>query len=70
MLEFSLAKAEYLLTRAADPGQGGDKKNFWQNVLKFERAEAIREAILEAVTIDKLEPIGQNDYGERYQAIV
>ncbi|MGJ3253287.1 MAG: DUF6883 domain-containing protein [Elainellaceae cyanobacterium] len=69
-LIFSLAKAEYLLTRVAQPGQGGDKKNFWQNILGFEDAETIREAILKVVSIDKLEPIGQNEYGDRYQAIV
>ena len=30
-LDFPLAKAEYLLTRVAEPGKGGDKRNYWQN---------------------------------------
>ena len=45
-LLFPLAKAEYLLTRVADPGNGGDKQNYWQNILGFRSAEAIRQAIL------------------------
>lgn len=40
-LEFPLAKAEYLLTHTAEPGQGGDKQNFWQGVMGFEYAEQI-----------------------------
>lgn len=55
-LEMPLAKAEYLLTRVAEPGQGGDKQNFWQNILGFKSAEAIHEAIMSVVSVDMLEP--------------
>jgi hypothetical protein len=44
--DFPLAKAEYLLTRVAEPGQGGDQQNFWQNIIGFESAEAIRHTKL------------------------
>ncbi|WP_008318685.1 DUF6883 domain-containing protein [Leptolyngbya sp. PCC 6406] len=67
-LEMSLAKAEYLLTRAAAPGQGGDKQNFWRNILAFDSAAAIRNAILREVSVDMLEPKGKSPFGERYQA--
>jgi hypothetical protein len=51
-LYFSLAKAEYLLTRVAKPGEGGDKQNYWQKILGFTSADAIRQAILAEVSID------------------
>ena len=38
-------RSEYLLTDVAEPGQGGDKQNFWQNILGSDSADAIREAI-------------------------
>ena len=69
-LEFPLAKAEYLLTHTADPGQGGDKQNFWQGVMGFEYAEQIREVLLAEVSTDLLQPQGQNAFGTRYQASV
>lgn len=69
-LDLPLAKAEYLLTRAADPGQGGDKQNFWQNVLGFQTAEAIQQAILAEMSIDLLEARGQNEFGDLYQAAI
>jgi hypothetical protein len=69
-LEFSLAKAEYLLTRVADPGQGGDKRNFWHSIMGFESAEALRTAILEKVSLESLEPLESNDFGERYRASI
>jgi len=37
-LLFPLAKAEYLLARVAQPGKGGDKQNYWQNILGFQSA--------------------------------
>ena len=33
-------------------------------------AEALREALLAQVTVDRLQCEGQNAYGERYQAVV
>ncbi|MBD2017273.1 hypothetical protein H6F96_25320 [Microcoleus sp. FACHB-53] len=69
-LEFPLAKAEYLLTRAAEPGQGGDKQNFWRGVMGFESADEIREALLAVFSTDMLQPQGQNAFGDRYQAYV
>ena len=69
-LEFPLAKAEYLLTCAAEPGQGGDKQNFWRGVMGFESADEIREALLAVVSTDMLQPQGQNAFGDRYQASV
>jgi hypothetical protein len=32
---FPLAKAEYLLNFQAEPGQGGDKRRFWREVMGF-----------------------------------
>jgi len=69
-LYFPLAKAEYLLTRAAEPGKGGDKKNYWQNILGFQSAEAIRQAILSEVRIDQLKSSGQHPYGDRLIATI
>ena len=69
-LEFPLAKAEYLLTRAAEPGQGGDKQNFWLGVMRFESAAQIREAVLAEVSTDLLQLQGQNAYGDLYRAYI
>ena len=69
-LLFPLAKAEYLLTRVADPGNGGDKQNYWQNILGFRSAEAIRQAILAEITIAKLQPSGNHPYGDRLVATI
>lgn len=69
-LEFPIAKAEYLLNHTTEPGEGGDKRKFWHEVMGFQSAEAIREAVLAEVSLDSLEPQGQNAYGERYQAVI
>lgn len=69
-LEFPLSKAEYLLTRAAQQGEGGDKKNYWQNILGFTSAQAIRQAILAEITINQLQPQGIHPYGHRYIAVI
>ncbi len=68
--EFPIAKAQYLLNRAAEPGEGGDKRKFWREVMGFDSLEAIREAILAAVTIDMLQPQSQNAQGELYRAYI
>lgn len=69
-LEFPLAKAEYLLTRSAQQGEGGDKKNYWQNLLGFTSAEAIRQAILAEIRIEQLRQQGTHPYGHRYVALI
>lgn len=56
-LELSLAKAEYLLTHETETGIGGDKQNFWQSEMGFKSAEAIREAILTAFSLEMLQPL-------------
>ena len=68
--DFPIAKAQYLFNRATEPGQGGDKRKFWRDVMGFESPEAIREAILAQVLLELLQPLGQNDYGDRYQAVI
>jgi len=67
-LEFPLAKAEYLFNHTTEPGEGGDKRKFWRDVMGFQSAIAIREAILADLSIQQLQPQEQNAYGERYQA--
>ena len=69
-LEFPLAKAEYLLTYQTAPGVGGDKQNFWRYEMGFESAEAIRDAVLAEVSIDMLQPQGQNNFGNLYRAYI
>lgn len=69
-LEFPLAKAEYLLTRAAEPGQSGDKQNFWRGMMGFETAVQIRDAVLAEVSTNLLQPQGQNAYGDLYRAYI
>jgi hypothetical protein len=68
--EFPIAKAQYLFNRASEPGQGGDKRKFWLEVMGFESPEAIREAILAEVSLDILQPQSQNEQGELYRAYV
>ncbi|PSB24182.1 hypothetical protein C7B69_13755 [filamentous cyanobacterium Phorm 46] len=68
--DFAIAKAQYLFSSATKPGVGGDKQKFWREVMGFESPEAIREAILTQISLDLLRSVGQNDYGERYQAII
>lgn len=67
-LEFPLAKAEYLLTYKTAPGVGGDKQTFWRYEMGFESAEAIRDAVLAEVSLDMLQPQGQNNFGKLYRA--
>lgn len=68
--EFPLAKAEYLLNFQAEPGQGGDKRRFWRDVMGFQSANVLRQALLAEVTRDLLKPSGQNAYGHLYQATI
>lgn len=68
--EFPIAKAQYLFNRATEPGQGGDKRKFWQEVMRFESPQAIREAILAEVSLDMLQPQSQNEQGELYRAYI
>ena len=65
-----MAKAEYLLTRIGEPGKGGDKQNYWKNILGFQSAEAVRQAILAEVTLETLHPEGKHPYGDRLVAII
>jgi len=69
-LEFPLAKAQYLLSYSGEQGKGGDKSRFWQNVMGYDIAEAIRDAILQKVTPQDLVFQRQDAYGDRYTAIV
>ena len=68
-LLFPIEKAIYLMTRNAEPGQGGDKQKFWREVLGFDSPESVREAILTSVEVADLEFQRQDQYGDRYQAI-
>lgn len=68
--ELPLAKAEYLLTYATAPGIGDDKQNFWCLEMGFESAEAIQEAILAEVSLEMLQPQGQNNFGYLYRAYI
>ena len=45
--------------------KGGDKQNFWQNIMELESAEAIRQAILAEISLKLLQPQGQNAWGDR-----
>ena len=69
-LEMALAKAEYLLSSTAPPGEGGDKRKFWREILGFSHPEAVREAVLAQARPELLEPMQPNAYGQRYQAII
>lgn len=66
--EFPLAKANYLLNRASEAGVGGDKRKFWREVMGFENPETVREAILEAVSLEILQKQDTTEYGDRYRA--
>ena len=68
--KLDLAKAEYLLNFQAEPGQGGDKRRFWRDVMGFQSANVLRQALLAEVTRDLLKPSGQNAYGHLYQATI
>lgn len=69
-LEFPIAKAEYLLNHTTATGEGGDKRKFWHEVMGFQSAEDIREAILAEVSLDRLQPQGQNAYGDRLSVVI
>jgi hypothetical protein len=69
-LEFSIQKAEYLLNYRALPGEGRDKQKFWREVMGFESAADIREAVLANVSVELLQSQGQNEYGDHYQASI
>ena len=69
-LEFPLPKAQYLLNYTARSGQGGDKRKFWRELMGFESPEAIREAVLAAVSTDMLQPQSQNPQGELYRVYI
>lgn len=69
-LDFPLAKAQYLLNRASQPGVGGDKQKFWRQIMGFESPEVLREVILAQLSLEHLQLVGQNDYGDRYQAVI
>lgn len=68
--EFLMAKAGYLLNFSTPAGQGGDKQNFWRNIMGFSTPEELRSAILSEVTLDQLQPQGQNAYGDLYRAYI
>jgi len=68
-LFFPIEKAIYLLTRESLPGEGGDKKKFWTEVLGFDSPENVREAILRRLTVNDLKFQRMSQHGERYQAI-
>jgi hypothetical protein len=64
--EIPLAKAQYLFSRAN--GTGGDKQKFWREIMGFNSPEEIRNAILNAVTLDLLVFQNQNEFGRLYRA--
>ncbi|NJL89123.1 MAG: hypothetical protein HC916_04445 [Coleofasciculaceae cyanobacterium SM2_1_6] len=67
-LEFPIAKAQYLLNYRGKEGKGGDKSRFWQNVMGYDSAEAIRDVILQRVAPQDLIFQRQDAYGDRYTA--
>jgi len=64
--EFPLSKANYLLNHTTKAGVGGDKRKFWREVMGFDNPEAIREAILETVSLEILQKQDTTEYGDRY----
>ncbi len=69
-LDLPIAKAEYLLNHSDDIGEGGDKQKYWRQVLGFDSANEIRQAILAEVSFDMLKPHGKHPYGDRYLASI
>ena len=69
-LDFPLAKAQYLLSYSGEQGKGGDKSQFWQGVMGYDNAEAVRDAILQQVTPQDLMFQRQDAYGNRYTAVI
>ena len=68
--QFPLSKANYLLNHTTKAGVGGDKRKFWREVMGFDNPEAIREAILETVSLEILQKQDTTEYGDRYRAYV
>jgi hypothetical protein len=50
LIDFTIAKAQYLFNRTTESGVGGDKRKFWRDVMGFESPEAIRAAILAQIS--------------------
>lgn len=69
-LSFPLAKAEYLLVYTTEPGEGGDKHKFWRILMGFQSPVTLREAVLNVVSLELLQPAGDNAFGTLYQAVV
>jgi len=69
-LDFSARKAEYLLRHATEPGEGGDKQMLFQGRLGFDSADAIREAILTEISLERLELQEPNQHGDRYYEVI
>ena len=69
-LDFPIAKAEYLLNHSDDQGEGGDKQKYWRQVLGFDLADELRQAILAEISPDMLKPHGKHPYGDRYLASI
>lgn len=68
--ELPLAKAEYLLNFQTEPGQGGDKRRFWHEIIGFQSAEALRHALLAEISAELLQQNGKNEYGDFYRATI
>jgi hypothetical protein len=68
--EFALAKADYLLNYSSPPGQGGDKRKFWREIMGFESAELLREAILSGVRIEQCQFQNTDQFGDRYRCSI
>lgn len=58
------------LNYGTDSGTGGDKRKFWREVMGYQSAAMLREALLARVNADLLTPEGRNAYGECYRMIV
>ncbi len=65
--DFPIAKANYLLNYTTEAGIGGDKRKFWREVMGFDNPEAIRDAILAAVSLKMLQKQDTTEYGDRYR---
>ena len=68
-LYFPTEKAIYLLTRETVPGEGGDKKKFWREVLGFDLPELVQEAILSSLDVEDLKFKRSSQHGGRYEAV-
>lgn len=69
-LEIPLAKAEYLLNYTTEPGEGGDKRKFWREIMGFHSAELLQATLQAEVSLEMLQLKSQNAFGELYQARV